>query len=147
MRYILILLLLTGCATRKVQKTQEKIRLIETRTLAQKSPGDEIYFEVPKVPQKRPKSARVEYQGKDKKATAYVQYDSIGNIASVLARCPEIETLLEENSDLVYELKDKQSTREFNMAIAKEIKSTLIWISAIFALAMVVKGVLKSIIS
>ena len=137
-----VALLLSCCATRKVNKDNTKIHLVEQARIERKAPGDRIYIEYPRTPNERPKGMTQTNKG-SKGAETRTTFDETGTITRIETDCPEINEIEQRNRELDYQKKEKDSERSFNTEIAKLGSKTLIWIAAIFAVAWVVKGLVK----
>ena len=142
---ILWFLLLGSCATRKVQKTTEKIRLVDTGVITEKAPGDVIFIERPNTPSERPKGATIVYKGQ-KGATASIKYDKEGFIDGGIIDCPEVDKIEQKNLELDYDLKEKTSQREFNEKLINIFYKLLMNISFIGFGAWTIVSVAKAFI-
>ena len=144
--YILVLLLaamtFNGCATRKVNKDNTKIHLVEQARIERKSPGDRVYIEYPRTPNERPKGVTQTNKG-TKGAETRTTFDQTGTITRIETDCPEINEIEQRNREWDYKKKEKDSERSFNTEIAKLGSKTLIWIAGIFAVAWVARGFIK----
>lgn len=143
----LLFLLLSSCGLLKDVKknrTKEKVRIVESSTISEKAPGDNVtvYLPYPIESPERPKREIKTYKG-EKGAKVKVQFDSIGNVNRIDADCPEIDKVEQHNLDLDYGLRRKEVERKANVeivnAIGKWSATTLIPIGFFFALAFYLK--------
>ena len=84
--FTILALLLIGCGSRKVETSKERIKVFETSTITRKAPGDKVFIEIPRIPNKRIET----YKG-EKGAEVKIVYDTIGRVVTVEAECPEVE--------------------------------------------------------
>jgi len=139
---LLVLAMVSSCATRKVQKANEKIHLIEKGVIDRKAPGDKVYISFPGRAKDRPKSRTKIYRG-TKGATVAVPFDSLGNATGFLVDCPEITEREKYYSELDYKLKLKATERAFNEMMIKQGKSFGLWAISIITVGWVVRGFFK----
>lgn len=145
---ILIVALLHGCGVlkdRRVNKTNERVRLVENKTLSEKAPGDNvtIMLPYPLSNPNRPKATIQETKGKYG-ATVKTQFDSIGMVNRIDVNCPEIDKVEQHNLDLDYSLREKEIEVKANIELAnvigKWLAITFIPIGGFFALALYFKS-------
>lgn len=141
---ISLITLATGCATRRVEKSQERVKLFETSQIRRTAPGDRVYIEMPRTPNERPRSTTKTYRGA-RGAVSDVVFDSVGQVSAIRTDCPEIDEHEQRNTELEYELRTKNSERSMNVELAKTAKSTFIWLAIIFATAWVLRGLTANV--
>ena len=140
---IMGIFLFTGCLSLKdktVDKKKEKVRLIESRTISEKAPGDNVtvYLPYPLESPDRPKAQIKTYKG-EKGAEVKVEFDSTGNVNRIDADCPEIDKVEQHNLELEYELRTRKMEKQLNIEAIREVGKwtaiTLIPIGFFFAVA------------
>lgn len=139
---VLLMLAVSGCSTRKVEKRNDRIKITEKGTIDRKIPGDHVSYEFPKSPKDRPRSRTETYRGK-RGASVEVPFDSTGNATGFAADCPDITERETYDREMDYKLKLKQTERAFAEMAIKEGKSLLLWMTAIISAAWVIRGFFK----
>ncbi|EAR14660.1 hypothetical protein [Robiginitalea biformata] len=107
MRWLLLILLLASCGSRKVETNKERIKVFETSTITRKAPGDKVFIEIPRKPNKR-----IEVYKGERGAEVKVVYDTIGQVVTVEAECPEVSEVEELNRRIESLKKNKQTDRQ-----------------------------------
>lgn len=130
---------------RTVDKSNQKIRLVESAKITEKAPGDNVtvYLPYPLPSPERPKNQVKRYKG-DRGATVDVGFDSTGVVNRIDADCPEIDRVEEKRSELDYQLRTKEVESKANIELAKQAKYTIWGVAFLFALAYVVKSKIKT---
>ena len=136
---IIALLSLSSCATRKVNKTRENLKIIDRGIVQTTSPGDKVYITIPAKPNERPKATTQTYTG-NQGASTDIDFNEEGKVTAIRTDCPEIDKLEQKNLQLDYDYREKNSERAFNEMAIKTGKSTLLWMTAIISLAWVARG-------
>lgn len=143
-----LILFLTSCGLlkdRKVDKTKEKIRLVDRSVITEKSPGDEVtvFLPYPLPNPDRPKGEVRTYPGTNG-ATVGVEFDTLGVVRRIDADCPEVDKVEQRNLELDYGLKTKEVESKANIELANTIGKwtaiTLIPIGFFFAVAFYFKN-------
>lgn len=129
---------------KKVDRSKERIKLVESSTVTEKAPGDNVtvYIPYPLPSPDRPKAQVKRYEGK-KGATVDVEFDSIGVVRRIDADCPEVDKVAQHNRELEYRIKERQVESKANIdainAIGKWTSFTIIPIGLFFAFAFWLK--------
>ena len=140
--------MLSGCGIlkdRSVDKSKERIKLVENKTLTEKTPGDNvtIMLPYPLSSPERPRARIVENKGK-RGATVKTQFDSTGVVSRIDVNCPEIDKVEQHNLNLDYSLRTKEVETKANIELAnvigKWLAITFIPIGGFFALALYFKS-------
>lgn len=145
MVFLWCILLLTACSTRKVERTKERIKLVDKGTIERTAPGDRVYITLPATPNERPKDTTRNYKG-EKGARTDVDFNGSGTVTGIRTDCPEINEWEQKNLVLDYDLKEKNIERTFNEMVIKEIKGLLLWMTGIVSMAWVVISIARAII-
>ena len=137
---LILLVLVSSCATRKTSLSKEKFVSVDKGVVERTAPGDFIVLPPPMTPKDRPRDTTKVYKGTNG-AKAIINYDSDG-YASGIFECPEVDELEKKNSELSYQVKEKQSERAFNEYFVREIKSTVIWMTVIVSATMLLRSLI-----
>jgi hypothetical protein len=139
---LILIVLLTGClSTRNVSKKEDKFKGFETSNIQRTSPGDKIDLVFPRTPKDRPKSTTKTYKGENG-ATSKKTFNESGLIVKDEIDCPEINEQEQRHREWEHEQSVRETERKANIELANMLSKTLIWISAIWALAWVLKSVI-----